>query len=124
MRSMWRRRLVRSSRVRAWEAPASFGFGWTSAAGRAVVVAISSPSSGRRGLRRLRFVVSAPYGIAAWRTSLCDRWYSRRRPFGRAWTEVRWGREHGRRLLGAADALAPARGVALAAVLRDHGGGR
>src|SRR3954463_2609476 len=56
MRSMWRRRLVRSSRDRAgaWasEAPASLGFGWTSAAGRAVVVAISSPSSARRDLRR------------------------------------------------------------------------
>src|SRR3954468_2967490 len=42
----------------------------------------------------------------------------------RAWTEVRWGREHGRRLLGAADALAPARGVALAAVPRRDGAGR
>src|SRR3954447_14439390 len=51
MRSMWRRRLVRSPGVRASEAPASFGFGWTSAAGRAVVVAISSPSSARRDLR-------------------------------------------------------------------------
>src|SRR4051794_9606115 len=52
MRSMKRRRLVRSSRVRASVASAAFGFGWTSAAGRAVVVAISSPSSARRGLRR------------------------------------------------------------------------
>src|SRR3954466_8081019 len=42
----------------------------------------------------------------------------------RAWTEVRWGREHGRRLLGAADALAPARGVALAAVPRRDCAGR
>src|SRR3954466_2885327 len=42
----------------------------------------------------------------------------------RAWTEVRWGREHGRRLLGAADALAPTRGVALAAVPRRDGAGR
>src|SRR3954471_15621337 len=121
MRSMWRRRLVRSSRDRASEAPASFGFGWTSAAGRAVVVAISSPSSGRRDLPPLRFVVSAPYGIAAWRASLCDRWYSRRRRFVCAWTEVRWGREHGRRFLGAADAVAPARGMALAAVPRGDG---
>src|SRR4051794_28357604 len=42
----------------------------------------------------------------------------------RAWTEVRWGREHGRRLLGAADALAPARGVALAALPRGDCAGR
>src|SRR3954464_13116434 len=124
MTSMWRRRLVRSSRVRASEAPASFGFGWTSAAGRAVVVAISSPSSGRRDLPPLRFVVSAPYGIAAWHAWLCDRWYSRRQRFGRTWTEVRWGREHGRRVLGAKDALAPARGVALAALPRGDRAGR
>src|SRR3954463_6672579 len=110
MRSMWRRRLVRSSRdtarARASEAPASFGFGWTSAAGRAVVVAISSPSSERRDLRRPRFVVSAPYGISAWRAWLCDRWYLGKRRFGYGWTEVRSFREHGRRILGAAAALA------------------
>src|SRR3954470_12530530 len=124
MRSMWRRRLVRSSRFRASEAPASFGFGWTSAAGRAVVVAISSPSSVRRDLPSLRFVVSAPYGIAAWRASVCDRWYSRRRPFGGGWTEVRWGREHGRRVLGTPDAVAPPGGVALAAVPGGDGARR
>src|SRR3954471_5401356 len=110
MRSMWRRRLVRSSRARASEAPASFGFGWTSAAGRAVVVAISSPSSARRDLPSLRFVVSAPYGIAAWRASVCDRWYSRRRPFGGAGRKYAggvstaggfWARRMRWRLLGA-----------------------
>src|SRR4051794_12933190 len=120
MRSMWRRRLVRSSRdtatARASEAPASFGFGWTSAAGRAVVVAISSPSSERRDLRRPDSSSARCAGSPRWRAWLCDRWYSRPRPFGGAWTEVHCPCEHRGWILGATAALAADRRMALAAV--------
>src|SRR3954453_23519733 len=42
----------------------------------------------------------------------------------RAWTEVRWGREHGRRILGAGEARGRVRGVPPAPAPRGHGAGR